>query len=211
MKNIPMELREQLRNEAAANFRSITQEAMSRLERTFQIDAALTTKRDQKWIDAAIASGAETPLTKRFMVDDEDVPSRSLRSNRQQTHRSSAALFDEGLKLFPRESGLASAEGCNLLLRSLETFCRAPDLLTAPAAFGNETGHRLLMARDDDLLARNHAVEQLTELGFCFKCRNGRHKRSQTLSNQSVDDWSNAMAAACEAETFDGAETATCF
>jgi hypothetical protein len=46
---------------------SITQEAMSRLERTFQIDAALTTKRDQKWIDEAIASGPETPLTKKDM------------------------------------------------------------------------------------------------------------------------------------------------
>jgi hypothetical protein len=41
--------------------------AMSRLERTFQIDAALTTKRDQKWIDEAIASGPETPLTRKEM------------------------------------------------------------------------------------------------------------------------------------------------
>src|SRR5271168_3970978 len=56
LKDIPMELHAQLKNEAAANFRSLTQEAMSRLERTFQIDAALTTKRDQKWIDEAIAS-----------------------------------------------------------------------------------------------------------------------------------------------------------
>ena len=46
LKDIPMELHAQLKNEASANFRSITQEAMSRLERTFQIDAALTTKRD---------------------------------------------------------------------------------------------------------------------------------------------------------------------
>ena len=59
LKDIPVELRAQLKNEAAANFRSITQEAMSRLERTFQIDAALTTKRDQKWIDEAMASGPE--------------------------------------------------------------------------------------------------------------------------------------------------------
>ena len=57
LKDIPMELHAQLKNEAAANFRSLTQEAMSRLERTFQIDAALTIKRDQKWIDEAIASG----------------------------------------------------------------------------------------------------------------------------------------------------------
>ena len=62
-----MELHAQLKNEASANFRSITQEAMSRLERTFQIDAALTTKRDQKWIDEAIASGPATPLTRKEM------------------------------------------------------------------------------------------------------------------------------------------------
>jgi hypothetical protein len=67
LKGIPAELHAQLKNEAAANFRSLTQEAMSRLERTFQIDAALTTKRDQKWIDEAIASGPETPLTKKQM------------------------------------------------------------------------------------------------------------------------------------------------
>jgi plasmid stability protein len=65
LKNIPMELHAQLKNEAAANFRSVTQEAINRLERTFQIDAALTTKRDQKWIDEAIASGPATALTKR--------------------------------------------------------------------------------------------------------------------------------------------------
>jgi hypothetical protein len=41
--------------------------SMSRLERTFQIDAALTPKRDQKWIDEALASGPATPLTKKEM------------------------------------------------------------------------------------------------------------------------------------------------
>jgi hypothetical protein len=40
---------------------------MSRIERTFQMDAALTTKRDQQWIDEAIASGPETPLTQKEM------------------------------------------------------------------------------------------------------------------------------------------------
>jgi plasmid stability protein len=67
LKEIPVELHAQLRMEAAANFRSITQEAMSRIERTFQIDAALNTRRDQRWIDEAIASGPETPLSKKEM------------------------------------------------------------------------------------------------------------------------------------------------
>ena len=67
LKDIPVELHAQLKNEAAANFRSITQEAMSRIERTFQIDAALNTGRDQRWIDEAIASGPEKPLTRKEM------------------------------------------------------------------------------------------------------------------------------------------------
>jgi hypothetical protein len=37
LKDIPVELHAQLKNEAAVNFRSITQEAMSRIERMFQI------------------------------------------------------------------------------------------------------------------------------------------------------------------------------
>lgn len=56
-----------VKERSRANFRSITQEAMSRLERTSQIDAALTTKRDQKRIDEAIASGLETSLMKKEM------------------------------------------------------------------------------------------------------------------------------------------------
>ena len=67
LKDIPIELHAQLKNEASANFRSITQEALSRIERTFQIDAALTTKRDQRWIDEASASGPATPLTRKEM------------------------------------------------------------------------------------------------------------------------------------------------
>ncbi len=65
--DIPEDLRAQLENEAAANFRSLTQEALARLERTFEIDAALNTKRDQRWIDEALASGPESPLTEKEM------------------------------------------------------------------------------------------------------------------------------------------------
>lgn len=79
LKDIPAELHAQLKNEAAANFRSITQEAMSRIERTFQIDAALNTKRDQRWIDEAMASGPETPLSKKEM---EAIRNRVLRAKK---------------------------------------------------------------------------------------------------------------------------------
>jgi hypothetical protein len=67
LKDIPDDLHAQLKNEASANFRSLTQEAMARLERTFEIDAALTTKRDQRWVDEALASGPESPLTEKEM------------------------------------------------------------------------------------------------------------------------------------------------
>jgi hypothetical protein len=40
---------------------------MSRWERTFQIDPALTTERDQQWIDEAVASGSATPLSRKEM------------------------------------------------------------------------------------------------------------------------------------------------
>jgi len=45
----------QLKLEAEANFRSLNQEVLARVQRTFEIDAALNTKRDQKWIDEALA------------------------------------------------------------------------------------------------------------------------------------------------------------
>lgn len=67
LKDIPEDLRAQLENEAAANFRSVTQEALARLERTFEIDAALNTKRDQRWVDEALASGPASPLTEKEM------------------------------------------------------------------------------------------------------------------------------------------------
>lgn len=67
LKDIPDDLHAQLKNAASANFRSLTQETMARLERTFEIDAALTTKRDQRWIDEALASGPESPLTDKDM------------------------------------------------------------------------------------------------------------------------------------------------
>ena len=67
LKDIPADLRAQLENEAAANFRSVAQEALARLERTFEMDAALNTKRDQRWVDEAFASGPESPLTENEM------------------------------------------------------------------------------------------------------------------------------------------------
>ena len=67
LKDLPADLHGQLKLEAEANFRSLAQEAVARLQRSFEIDAALKTKRDQRLIDEALASGPEEPLTRAKM------------------------------------------------------------------------------------------------------------------------------------------------
>lgn len=67
IKDMPAALHGQLKREAEANFRSLNQEVLARLEQTFEIDAVLNTKRDQRWIEEALASGPPTPLTEREM------------------------------------------------------------------------------------------------------------------------------------------------
>ena len=67
LKDLPEDLHGQLRLEAEANFRSLAQEAIARLQRSFDIDAALQTERDQRLIDEALASGPERPLTRAKM------------------------------------------------------------------------------------------------------------------------------------------------
>ena len=63
LKDIPDDLHAQLKQEASANFRSLNQEALARLQQSFEIEAAFNTRRDQAWIDEALASGPQTPLT----------------------------------------------------------------------------------------------------------------------------------------------------
>ena len=65
MSSISDDLRAQLEQEAAANFRTLDQEALARLQRSFDLD--LNTSRDQQWIDEALASGPATPLTQAEM------------------------------------------------------------------------------------------------------------------------------------------------
>lgn len=64
LKNLPADLHGQLKAEAEANFRSLAQEALARLQRSFEIEAALRTKNDQRLVDEALASGPEEPLTR---------------------------------------------------------------------------------------------------------------------------------------------------
>jgi hypothetical protein len=67
LKDVPDDLHAQLAQEASANFRTPDQEVLARLQRSFEMEAALHTKRDQRWIDEAIASGPATPLTRKEM------------------------------------------------------------------------------------------------------------------------------------------------
>jgi plasmid stability protein len=62
LKRIPDHLHAVLKNEAEANYRSLEQEVMARLERSLDMEAA--TSRDQKWIDEALASGPEGAFSK---------------------------------------------------------------------------------------------------------------------------------------------------
>lgn len=80
LKDLPADLHGQLKLEAEANFRSLAQEVLARLHRSFEIDAALKTKADQRLIDEALASGPEEPLTRAAMDKMKD---RVLRRKKQ--------------------------------------------------------------------------------------------------------------------------------
>jgi hypothetical protein len=67
IKDLSEHLHSQLKREPEANFRSLNQEVLARIQRSFELDAALNTKRDQKWIEEAIASGPAASLTEKEM------------------------------------------------------------------------------------------------------------------------------------------------
>ena len=62
LRRMPGHLQAVLKNEAEANCRSLAQEVIARLERSLDLDSA--TRRDQKWMDEAVASGPEEPFSK---------------------------------------------------------------------------------------------------------------------------------------------------
>src|SRR5437762_13764734 len=55
VKGASEELRLRLESSAERNFRSLNQEALARIEFSFEIEDALSSKRHQKWIDGALA------------------------------------------------------------------------------------------------------------------------------------------------------------
>ena len=67
LKDIPDDLHARLKLEASANFRSVDQEVLARLQQSFDIEALSNTDRDQRWVDEAFASGPSTPLLREEM------------------------------------------------------------------------------------------------------------------------------------------------
>ena len=64
LKEIPQYLHAQLKREAAAHFRSVSQEAMARIQRSFELEERLSAPTVDGLIEEAIASGPEEPLTR---------------------------------------------------------------------------------------------------------------------------------------------------
>ena len=64
LKELPGELHEQLKREAAANYRSLNQEAMARIQRSFDLDDRFTTETVNRMIQESVDSGPEKPLTR---------------------------------------------------------------------------------------------------------------------------------------------------
>ena len=64
LKDIPEELHEQLKQEAEVNFRSVNQEVLARVQRSFDLDDRLGGERVNRLIAEALASGPEEPLSR---------------------------------------------------------------------------------------------------------------------------------------------------
>jgi hypothetical protein len=66
VKGASEELRSRLKTSADRNFRSLNQEALARLEFSFDIEDAFMTKVHQKWIDEALAGSFKAGSIRRL-------------------------------------------------------------------------------------------------------------------------------------------------
>lgn len=64
LKDIPEDLHAQLKTEAVANFRSLSQEIMARIQRSFDLEEHLSAPTVNRLIQEALDSGPEEPLTR---------------------------------------------------------------------------------------------------------------------------------------------------
>lgn len=64
LKDMPEDLHAQLKREAAANFRSLSQEAMARIQRSFDVEERMSASTVDHLIQEAFDSGPEETLTR---------------------------------------------------------------------------------------------------------------------------------------------------
>jgi hypothetical protein len=64
LKDIPVDLHAQLKQEAGANYRSLNQELLARIQRSFDLDERLTAGQVNRLIQEAVDSGPEEPLSR---------------------------------------------------------------------------------------------------------------------------------------------------
>ena len=62
LRNIPAELYNRLQSSAAEHFRSLNQEVLARLSRSFDAEEARMSALHARWVHEALASGNPTPL-----------------------------------------------------------------------------------------------------------------------------------------------------
>jgi len=65
LKDIPEDLHAQLKQEAAVNFRSLSQEALARIQRSLDLDARINAPTVDRLIQEALKSGPEEALTRQ--------------------------------------------------------------------------------------------------------------------------------------------------
>ena len=64
LKDIPEDLHAQLKREATANFRSLSQETLARVQRSFDLDERLSAPTVNRLIQEAFESGPEETFTR---------------------------------------------------------------------------------------------------------------------------------------------------
>lgn len=82
LKAIPADLQAQLESEAESNFRSVEQEVLARVQRSFDLDDRLTTTQVNKLIQQSMDSGSESPLTDAVLDSAFDAACKKHRSRK---------------------------------------------------------------------------------------------------------------------------------
>jgi hypothetical protein len=83
LKDIPEDLHAQLKREGEANFRSMAQEVLARLQRSFDLDDRFSTEQVNRLVEEAVKSGPERPLTRK----DFDAARRKARTQFAARHK----------------------------------------------------------------------------------------------------------------------------